>query len=166
MLIWTFLFKINRSQTTQIIVHLKNADSIQWCLPESRWPVLYSKGDDLSFLFTITEHHLTKQASKTLTHELWALQSCCATLMYLCNSHNGSNQKRSVITCITDDTLAYPACFCVLFFETSATGQAIQVTTQEVENHNKRVASRPAVLLRAALAEHSKIPGVTNWPHI
>lgn len=123
MLIQTFLFKINRSQITQTNVHLIITDSRRRCLPESRWPVLASEGDDLSFLLTITIHHLTKPAipCSDSDTELRECQPCCSL-------HDGYNKKRVGVktqkchnmhqgtTLHTDaNRLAYPACaFCSL----------------------------------------------------
>lgn len=140
MLIQSFLFKINRSQITQTNIHLIITDSRRWCLPESRWPVLASEGDDLSFLLTITEHHLTKPAipCSDSDTELRERQPCCTPLMYSHSLHEGYNQKKS--GCEKEVSqhasrhnsahrwqhISLPS-FCVLFFETCAPGRVIQL---------------------------------------
>lgn len=60
-----------------------------------------------------------------------------------------------------DNTLPYQHAS-VSLFEMHVTSRVIQVTTQEVENHNKHLILVLDVLSRAALAKHSEIPGLTH----
>ncbi len=153
MLIQTFLFKINRSQITQTNVHLIITDSRRRCLPESRWPVLASEGDDLSFLLTITKHHLTKPAipcsdSDTELRE-WVsglLHTSCINAVCTmdiikksgCENKEVSQHAPRHNSAHRWQHVSLPS-LCVLL---CAPGWVIQATTQEVENHNKRVSHR------------------------
>lgn len=85
--------------------------------------------------------------------------------MYSRSLHDGYNQKRVGVktkkcqhmhqgtTLHTDDnTLAYPACFCVLFFEMCVPGRVIQVKTQEVETTTRESHIEASCALKSSIS--------------